>query len=283
MISIIISSYQPQFYLQLKNNIAASCGIPYEIIKIDNPGIMSITKAYNIGAEQSQYDNLLFLHEDVLFHTQNWGEKLIAHLSKNKTGVIGVAGSNYVPSAPCSWTVVSKINRNFIKLYQSNKDGSSQKLHSNINEPVNVFALDGVFMAISKAHYINVRFNEEVFGFHGYDQDFSLRSAMKYKNYVIDDILIEHFSSGDANKDWFFSNIQVRKNINYSFQDKNISQVEREAYIDFINHFFNYHKPTIGNAINALYFYPFFKLTIKDHYRIFSLLFYYLYRKPKNT
>ena len=72
MLSIIISSYQPEFYLALEKNIAESIGIPYEIMKIDNPGIMGICEAYNRGAEKAQYDFLLFLHEDVLFETQDW-------------------------------------------------------------------------------------------------------------------------------------------------------------------------------------------------------------------
>lgn len=62
MLSIIISSYQPQFYSALEKNIAETIGIPYEIIKIDNPNLMGICEAYNKGASLSKYDYLLFVH-----------------------------------------------------------------------------------------------------------------------------------------------------------------------------------------------------------------------------
>ncbi|MFX5306134.1 glycosyltransferase, partial [Acinetobacter baumannii] len=63
---------------------------------------MSITEAYNSGAEKSTFENLLFLHEDIIFYTRNWGNKLLHHLQKESTGIVGVAGSSYVPFAPSS-------------------------------------------------------------------------------------------------------------------------------------------------------------------------------------
>ena len=105
MLSIIISSYQESLYSALEKNIAQTIGISYEIIKIYNPNKMGICEAYNIGASKAKYDFLLFIHEDILFHTKNWGELLINHLNKENTGVIGIAGSNYVPRTPSSWSV----------------------------------------------------------------------------------------------------------------------------------------------------------------------------------
>ena len=81
MLSIIVSSYQPENFSALEKNIAETCGVDYELIKIDNPGIMGIPKAYNKGAKKARFENLLFLHEDVLFHTQNWGENVAGVLS----------------------------------------------------------------------------------------------------------------------------------------------------------------------------------------------------------
>ncbi|HBR11511.1 MAG TPA: hypothetical protein DD740_04740 [Chryseobacterium sp.] len=83
MLSIIISSYQPDYFAALEKNIAETCGIPYEIVKIDNPGVMGICEAYNKGAALAQYENLLFLHEDVEFETKDWGGD-IGSISKKK-------------------------------------------------------------------------------------------------------------------------------------------------------------------------------------------------------
>ena len=105
MISIIISSYQDKFYSALEKNIAETIGIPYEIIKIVNPNLMGICEAYNKGASMAKYNYLLFLHEDVIFHTKEWGQKLVSHLEKENVGVIGIAGSNYVPRFPIGWHV----------------------------------------------------------------------------------------------------------------------------------------------------------------------------------
>ena len=71
MLSIIISSYQPHYYTALEKNIAATCGVEYELIKIDNPGLMGLCQAYNKGAEKAKYEYLLFLHEDVNVLTVN--------------------------------------------------------------------------------------------------------------------------------------------------------------------------------------------------------------------
>ena len=103
MLSIIISSYQPHYYIALEKNIADTIGIPYEIIKIDNPRIMGICEAYNRGAEKAQYDFLLFLHEDVLFETQDWGKELIELLNLENCGAIGVAGTDYYGYVPYQW------------------------------------------------------------------------------------------------------------------------------------------------------------------------------------
>ena len=213
MISIIISSYQDKFYSALEKNIAETIGIPYEIIKIVNPNLMGICEAYNKGASLSKYDYLLFVHEDVLFHTNNWGQILIDHLEIENTGVVGVAGSGYVPKAPISWNVPD-INYVYLNLIQNTKRKNNSKLYSNISESTKAFALDGVFLAVKKTVYEEFLFDEIVKGFHGYDTDFSLRVATKYDNYVISNILIEHFSKG--NPDVFFFKNNVR-----NFQTEN--------------------------------------------------------------
>jgi len=281
MISIIISSYQPDYFTQLTKNIGQTIGssIEYEIIQIWNPNLMSITKAYNSGAEKAKYDNLLFLHEDVIFHTSDWGEKLIIHLNNINTGVIGVAGSDYVPSAPCSWTVVSGINRNFYHILQNNKDKTNKTLQSNIDKTYPVFGLDGVFLSIKKEKFNVLKFDENIPGFHGYDLDFTLRSAKKNQNYVIHDILIEHFSTGNANREWFFSNMEIRKKNGCDYQQKNIGRIEREAFVDFMKHFFKYHKANFKQIKKLFEFYPFFKMSIFDHYKVVKILSRYIFHK----
>lgn len=255
MLSIIISSYQPQFYSALEKNIAETIGIPYEIIKIDNPNLMGICEAYNKGASLSKYDYLLFIHEDVLFHTKGWGVKLISHLSLENVGVVGVAGSNYVPKAPSTWFLLdnSYHRNNFI---QSNREGTLREIKriSKIREKV--FSLDGVFLAVKKNVFDEFLFDEEIIGYHGYDLVFSLSVAKKYNNYVLGDILVEHFSVGKPDITLFDNNIKVRKKIKYNFHDYFDEHLECITFLTFLQNYFTYYKPTLKKILLTLQFLP---------------------------
>lgn len=116
MISIIISSFRPNLFSDLIENIKDTIGIDeYEIIKIDNPGIMGLCDAYNKGAADAKYKYLCFCHEDVLFHTQNWGELIISSFSKNpRIGIVGFAGSVYKTWIPSGWgtSTIGDVNIN---------------------------------------------------------------------------------------------------------------------------------------------------------------------------
>lgn len=266
MLSIIISSYQQPYYDQLVKNISETIGdgIVYEIIQMWNPNLMSITKAYNLGAEKSQYDNLLFIHEDLIFHTQTWGEKLITHLNKENVGIIGLAGSSYVPAAPSSWTVAEKYN--FINILQGSKE-NNQSVHLKTTQQnmTEVFAVDGVFMAIKKKNYLDIKFNEDLLGFHGYDLDFSLRCSKKFQNYIIDDILIEHFSKGNQTKEWFDTNIKIKQNLKFNFNKKNDSETEKNNFLGFLYKYFEYYLINKENILFTLKFYPLNRINFKDH------------------
>jgi hypothetical protein len=66
------------------------------------------------------------------------------HLDKENTGLIGIAGSSYVPVAPSSWTVAEKYN--FVNIIQGNKQNNdSIYIHSTKENRTKVFAVDGVF------------------------------------------------------------------------------------------------------------------------------------------
>lgn len=279
MISIIVSSYQDNYYTALEKNISETIGLPYEILKINNKGTMGICEAYNKGASKTQYDYLLFIHEDIIFHTQNWGELLIKHLDKENAGVLGIAGSNYVPKSPIGWYLPD--NRyNFYNYIQNDRSKLSPKLLSNIKHAQQVFALDGVFMAVKKGIYNEFLFDEAVKGFHGYDLDFSLRVASKYYNYVITDVLIEHYSIGKANEDWFANNIFIKNKKQKTFEQVYDNEVEKLSFLLFLNKFFIYNKINVKNLFFTFRFLS-LRLYIKSFYEISKSYLYYYFKDKK--
>lgn len=279
MLSIIISSYQPKFYNALVKNIAETCGVIYEIIKIDNPNLMGISQAYNLGASQAQYPYLLFLHEDVLFRCNNWGEALIKHLDNQKTGIIGVAGSNYVPKVPCGW-FLKNMKYQFMNIIQNSKDGSQPHLLHNMEKDKHkVFGVDGVFMGIRKDVYEKHKFNEDLKKFHGYDLDIALNIAKNYANYVVNDILLEHFSLGGADKIHFDAVVEIRKKHGHQYQEEIDNEVEWERFQNFVYSYFRFHKISVKTMFKTLPFIPSNKLTIKGFLDIAKV--YYSYFRYK--
>ncbi|MCG7281481.1 glycosyltransferase family protein [Chryseobacterium taklimakanense] len=232
MISVVISSYQPKYFTALEKNIAETVGIPYEIIKIDNPGLMGICEAYNKGALQAAYPFLLFLHEDVEFVTTDWGKILVEVLSTQNIGVVGLAGSNYVPNVPSPFWAITE--NNFLHIIQLN---GQESVHTfELIEDKAVFSLDGVFLGVTKLVFEEFKFSKSLHGFHGYDLDFSIRVASKYINLVTSKISAKHFSTGNANKEWLENVILARNFYKIPSSQKTIVKNEIKAYDDFLNY-----------------------------------------------
>lgn len=237
MLSIIISSYQPDYYLALEQNIAETIGIPYEMIKVDNPGKMGICEAYNQGAQQAQYDYLLFLHEDVLFNTQNWGQELITVLEIENCGVVGIAGSNYYGYIPSSWWHKGFDKKNIIQYDKKKKQTIpiTRKNFNTNNSLEKVKVLDGVFLACKSKIYRHFPFDERLRGYHGYDILFSLKISKLYQNYITDKILITHYSFGNLSKEWLNAILKVRKIWSPSPEQHFDKNIERENFYLLIN------------------------------------------------
>lgn len=277
MLSIIISSYQPKYFDQLVKNIDETVGddFEYEIIQIWNPNLMSITKAYNDGVKKSKFQNYLFLHEDLIFKTKNWGEKLLAHLNHSETGIVGLAGSSYVPIAPSSWTVSEKYN--FANILQGSK-GNTDYIKTNSTKELRtkVFGVDGVFLAITRVNYEQILFDEKLLGFHGYDLDFTLRTSKKFQNYVVNDILLQHFSVGNLDKVWLNANIKIREKVGFHFHKIFDSEVEKSVFLSFLYKYFSYYPVTLKNIFFTLKFYPSGRLHFNDQINIWKKYFNYL-------
>ncbi len=187
-------------------------GVDYELIHIDNSeNLHSIFSAYNEGFRRSKGDCVCFVHEDVKFHTQNWGKKLLSHLQVPSVGIVGMAGGGIVMQVPDSW----RNKQSFVNIIQSglsSKKASRKVILPKGNTEIRreVILLDGVFLAMTREVASAVCFDESLKGFHGYDIDICLQVyTAGYKNFVVYDIALEHFSRGRRDKKYFQNLIAI--------------------------------------------------------------------------
>jgi hypothetical protein len=215
MLSIIVCSRNKNLPEDFIDNILKTVGVVYEIISIDNSeNQYSIFSAYNIGFTKSKYSYICFVHEDVFFHSINWGEKVIEHLQNPNTGIIGLAGAGIVTRVPASWKNLLSLSENIIQSDRTgNKATKINRLPLNYNQSERpVIILDGVFMCMRRELMEKIHFDESLKGFHGYDFDISIQSTVKgYVNNVIYDIELEHFSRGKTDKAYFRNLITIFK------------------------------------------------------------------------
>jgi hypothetical protein len=210
MLSIVICSKNKELCDQLVANINQTIGIPFELeISI---GSDSITQAYESGMRKSTHNFCLFLHEDVLFQSQNWGKSLLNHFNKDSSlGLIGVAGSKNHTLVPSAWWDCSEKDK-VIRIVQHKPDTQKEDQNQGFEaiKVVEVAVIDGVFMALRKE--VGAHFDQTLSGFHGYDLDLSLAVQEKgYKVAVIQDVVLEHFSLGNVHLGWLSALIHVHR------------------------------------------------------------------------
>lgn len=249
MISLIVCSKNPYYFEQFVKSVINTVGEDFEIIKIDNlVEKLSIAQAYNKGASRAKFSILVFVHEDVIFHTHNWGKLLIEYFKKlYNPGVLGIAGASYLPISPSDWWISDKryLNMNFISNTKSGKVGEGKLKSTKVQEPIKVFALDGMFLSAEKSVWKEFQFDESLDGFHGYDTSICYRISQKFQNYFIPCILIEHFSKGYPNHTWLKNTIRSNRSIIYFILSKKTNnlidkRVEIKVYHLFLEQLIKY-------------------------------------------
>lgn len=217
MISIIVCSIDENLFRDFSSSLDRSIGTPYEIIRIENDKEnLSISKAYNLGAIEAKNQLLLFVHEDMIFHSKGWGRKLFDHFETLKNvGILGIAGSSYLPISPSDWWLGNRkyLHTNLLSNEKNGKFRDGVLKNSGDLIPKSVFLLDGMFLAMKKSVWEEFPFDESLDGFHGYDTSICLRVSKKYQNYFVPEILIEHFSKGYPNKTWLINTVHAKYSV----------------------------------------------------------------------
>jgi len=234
MLSIIVCSRNKTLPTEFVANVTNTVGVDHEIIAVDNSeNQYSIFSAYNIGISKSKYPYLCFVHDDVFFHSNNWGINVIAHLQDPRTGVIGLAGGDLVLRVPASWATLISVSEKIIKSDRTGRKQTilAQKPENYTESRRSVILLDGVFMCMRRELVEKNKFDEQFLGFHGYDFDITIQSSVSgYNNYVIYDVDLEHFSRGNTDINYYRNLIAVfRKWEKYlPIIGKTISEDERK-------------------------------------------------------
>jgi hypothetical protein len=217
---------------QVKDNIISTIGVEYEVLAWDNnKDSKGICEVYNQLAKKARFEYLCFVHEDVLFQTQDWGRKLHAIFEMNPSmGAIGLAGNKYksrhfsgwysgVPALDCS---------NIIHLTNGKKE--HLKLKPDPEAVIeDVVCLDGVFICCRKPIWEQTLFDDKNLpGFHFYDIDFSLRVSTISTVAVTFEIDVVHITSGGD-----FGNNWVSTSIDYHLRNKDLLPRSVNNNIDY--------------------------------------------------
>jgi GT2 family glycosyltransferase len=206
MISIIICSRTVSISDELTQNIDQTIGIPYELVIIDNSqNLYSIFSAYNEGVKRSKYEVLCFMHDDIIFKTDDWGISVMKRFISSNLGAIGVAGSPYYAILPGAWWsggyICQSIYGEQELAYETKQDNA-----------LPVVVLDGLWFCVRKSLFSMIRFDDITFsGFHYYDMDISLQIQQNgYKLLNVYDISIQH-SSGKLDTIWLNNALLLQK------------------------------------------------------------------------
>lgn len=212
MVSLIICSRHSSIAPELNENIKKTIQTSYELIVIDNSlNKFSIFAAYNKGMELSTGNFFIFLHDDIIFRSQGWGKSILKIFNEHPDiGLIGVAGGTIKTQMPSTWWIGGSVIIRIIQHHKNQIQVKDKNEGFQNNDLMDVAAIDGVFMAMRRDK--RIAFDEELKGFHNYDLDLSLKHFLLKKRIVVSQkILLEHFSGGNIDKQWFKSAHQFHK------------------------------------------------------------------------
>ena len=200
MITIVYSTKKSDW--KKGQYLRQSCGISNaEVIEIENPGIMSLTQAYQKGLTEAKNDIIVFVHDDVHFQTEKWGSKIKKMFDTTDFGIIGLAGTTDLGDDGKWWEQRTRMvgivkHTNGQKTWENKYSGSFPK---HIIQTVNT---DGLFIAVNRQK-IKYEFDTTIPGFHFYDIDFTFGNHIKgVKVGVTTDIHVVHRGLGETDQQW---------------------------------------------------------------------------------
>lgn len=210
-ISIIICSRRKGIPKNLRENIRLTIGsIPYEVIAIDNSkNRYNIFQAYNEGVRQSVGDILCFMHDDIMFHSENWGNRVYEYFNTySNLGCLGIAGSHMMLNTPSSfWHSAASCFHYYSRDMEGNLELISWPKEINPDVLTQLASVDGCWMCIRKSLFETIRFDDTLYdGFHCYDSDICMQIIQAgYDIGIAYGVDVEHNRRGTQDDSYFKS------------------------------------------------------------------------------
>lgn len=207
MITIIYSTHKDEKYNQeFKSNIFRNIGIKdVQILEYVNKNEYSLSQIYNRGIEESIYNIVVCIHNDVKIE-KGWGKKLLDDFHNNpEFAIIGKAGSCYMPESGIYW---ERMNQTMVGQVYHEPDGHKRwlsKYSPNFPNIIPVVTIDGLFISFDKTRIKHV-FDENMGGFHFYDHGFCIPNFLDgVKIGVTSSFEIIHKSVGKPNDEFYIN------------------------------------------------------------------------------
>lgn len=183
-------------------HLVQTCGIVgVEILGYLNDGQVALSKLYNQGLEAAKNDIIVFLHDDVVFESDDWGRRIVEHFANSEFGILGVAGTTELSKTGVWWqnprrTVGLLKHRSEDRIWSSGYSGDFKQ------RIIAVVGVDGVLLAVHRKR-LREGFSEELLGFHFYDLDFCINNYLAgVKIGVIFNVPVVHHSVGPLAEVW---------------------------------------------------------------------------------
>ena len=218
MITIVYSTHKnTEYNTHFKQHLLETVGIKdVQILEYENYNQFSLTEIYNKGLQDSKYDIVVFCHNDVIFNQKYWGKRVLEHHTKKPDyGILGVAGTSYMPKSGMWWEIQGEM----VGQVYHQKDG--KRWVSEYNKPfgskiIDSVVVDGVFFSVKKSN-LKSNFDESFKGFHFYDISFCLSNHLEgVKIGTISNVSLTHLSIGMTNSQWE----ENRKQLSNKYGDK---------------------------------------------------------------
>ena len=176
----------------------------------------SLHKIYNEAIDfalQENIEYLVLVHDDVIL--ENFSEQRLERLFK-KFDIVGCAGTTEVKlQTPALWHIMGG-GFNSGNLFGAVAHGTQDDKHMTSfgSYPKRVVLLDGVFLAIKKKVFEQIRFDESCPAkWHFYDLDYSMQCHKNKFKVGVGDILVTHNSPGltsfteefNQGQEWFLN------------------------------------------------------------------------------